>query len=96
MGGGGRGGGGAPAGGHLVVETSNTTGGWLRKNGVPYSPQMTMTEYFNVFTTPNNDTWLVHTQLTTDPMYLNGEWVTSNHFKKEPDGSKWTPAPCKG
>lgn len=87
---------GAAAGGHLVVQTSNTTGGWLRKNGVPYSQQMTMTEYVDVFTAPNGDVWLVHTQLTTDPMYLNGEWVTSNHFKKEPNGSKWSPAPCKG
>ena len=35
-GGGGRGGQ-APAGGNLKVTTSNMRGGWLRKNGVPYS-----------------------------------------------------------
>jgi hypothetical protein len=30
-----------------------------------------------------------------DPTYLQQEFVTSSHFKKEPDGSKWAPAPCK-
>lgn len=89
------GGGGAPVTGNLKVVTTNTTGGWLRKNGIPYSEQMTMTEYFDVFTASNGDTWLVQTQITADPMYLNGEWVTSNHFKKEPDDSKWSPEPCR-
>ena len=96
VGGGGRGGGaGAPVTGNLSVVTTNTTGGWLRKNGVPYSQDMTMTEFFDSFTAANGDTWLVHTQLTTDPQFLNGEWVTSNHFKKEPDATKWSPAACK-
>ena len=94
---GGRGGGGGnPPTGNLMVTTTNTTGGWLRKNGAPYSQQMSMVEYFDVFTATNGDTWLVQTQVTSDPMYLNGEWITSNHFKKEPDNSKWSPAPCKG
>ncbi len=30
-----------------MVTTTNTTGGWLRKNGAPYSQNMTMTEYFD-------------------------------------------------
>jgi hypothetical protein len=94
-GGGGRGGGGGPATGDLMVTTNNTTGGWLRKNGAPYSDQTTITEYFDSFTANNGDTWLVQTQITTDPMYLNGDWITSNHFKKEADASKWSPAPCK-
>ena len=34
--------------------------------------------------------------IVTDPQYLNGPWVTTSHFKKEPDGSKWNPQPCKG
>ena len=29
-----------------------------------------------------------------DPVYLTGPLVTSPHFKKEPDGSKWDPTPC--
>jgi hypothetical protein len=31
----------------------------------------------------------------TDPRYLNQDFVTSSHFKKETDGSKWSPSPCK-
>ena len=30
-----------------------------------------------------------------DPKYLNTPWVTTSHFKKEPDGAKWAPAPCR-
>jgi type IV pilus assembly protein PilB len=29
-----------------------------------------------------------------DPVYLNGPYIVSPHFKKEPDGSRWDPAPC--
>jgi hypothetical protein len=93
--GGGRGAGGDTV-GDLKVVTTNTTGGWLRKNGVPYSRQASMREFFNTYTLPNGDEWLVHTQITSDPMYLNQDWWISNHFKKEPDGSKWSPTPCKG
>lgn len=92
------GGGGAGRGGNagdLMVTTTNTNGGWLRKNGVPYSPQTTLTEYFDTYRLPNGDDWLVHTQITSDPMYLNQDWVISSHFKKEPDNSKWAPSPCR-
>ena len=29
-----------------------------------------------------------------DPTYLNEPFVTSTHFKKEPDNSKFAPTPC--
>jgi hypothetical protein len=96
-GGAGRGGGrGAPAvGGNLKVVTTNLSGGWLRKNGVPYSDQTTMTEYFDRFATPGGDQWLIVTTVVADPKYLNQEFVTSTHFRREPDGSKWDPIACK-
>jgi hypothetical protein len=81
--------------GSLKVVTTNTTGGWLRKNGVPYSPQTVVREYFDTHTLPNGDEWLVQAQITSDPMYLSQDWWISSHFKKEADGSKWSPAPCK-
>ena len=71
------------------------TAGWLRKNGVPYSDSAILTEYVDRFAAPNGDQWLVFTSLVNDPTYLNQEFVTSSHFKREPDGSKWSPAPCK-
>ncbi len=30
-----------------------------------------------------------------DPRYLNAPWVVSNHYRREPDGSKWDPQPCE-
>ena len=69
--------------------------GWLRKNGVPYSENATMTEYYDRFAAPNGDEWFAVTTIVSDPKYLNQDFVTSTHFKKEPDGSKWAPKPCK-
>src|SRR5688572_5118693 len=89
------GGRGQAAGGNLKVVTTNTTGGWLRKNGVPYSQDAVINEYWDRFTAPNGDNWLTVTTIVEDPMYLNQPFVTSTHFKKEPDGSKWAPAPCR-
>ena len=84
-----------PAGGNLKVVTTNLTGGWLRKNGVPYSDQATMVEYFDRFAAPGNAEWLVITTAVTDPKYLTQEFVTSTHFRREPDGSKWDPTVCR-
>ena len=93
----GRGGGApqAPRFGDLKVTTTNLTAAWLRKNGVPYSENTTVTEYFDRFQAPNKDEWLVVTTIVSDPKYLNQDFVTSTHFKKEPNGSKWSPSPCK-
>jgi hypothetical protein len=87
--------GGAAAAGNLKVTTTSLSGGWLRKNGVPYSDQTTMTEYFDRFATPGGDQWMVITTVVNDPRYLNQEFVTSTHFRREPDGSKWDPTTCK-
>ena len=94
-----RGGGGRgappPVGGTLKVTTTNLTAAWLRRNGVPYSENAAMTEYFDRFATPPGDEWLAVTTLVNDPTYLTAEFYTSSHFKREPDGTKWSPAPCK-
>jgi hypothetical protein len=84
-----------PVGGSLKVTTTNLLAGWLRRNGVPYSENATMTEHFDRFATPGGDQWLVVTTIVNDPTYLTAEFVTSSHFKKEPTGVKWSPSPCK-
>jgi len=33
--------------------------------------------------------------IVEDPVYLTGRFITSSHFRKEPDGSKWNPRPCE-
>jgi len=84
----------APGGGSLRVVTSNLRAGYLRKNGVPYSERATVTEHFDITSMPEGGPLLLVTTVVNDPVYLTGPYVTSPHFKKEPDGSKWDPTPC--
>ena len=84
-----------PPGGSLKVVTTNVKAGWLRKNGVPYSENAVVTEYFDRFPAPDATEWFVVTTTVEDPTYLTGPFVTSSHFRKEPDGSKWNAQPCK-
>ena len=80
--------------GSLKVVTTQLRPGYLRKNGVPYSRNAVLTEHWDVFTLPGGDTWLTITSIVEDRLYLRVPWLTALHFKKEPDGSKWDPAPC--
>jgi hypothetical protein len=93
---GGRGGGpGAPRFGSLKVITTQLRQGWLRKNGVPYSENAVVTEFYDRFRSTNGDEWFFVTTAVNDAAFLQQEFVTSSHFKREPDGSKWTPSACK-
>ena len=90
----GRGGRGAMRSGQLKVVTTQMRGGYLRTNGVPYSENAVLTEYFVRVTAPNGDEWLVVTSIVDDPAYLNEPFVTSTHFKREPNDTKFAPTPC--
>jgi hypothetical protein len=93
LGGGPRAGSGARA---LEVVTTRLRPGYLRKNGVPYSADATVTEYYDVFKEPSGSEWFVVTTIVRDPQYLVGPWVTTTNFKREgqADASKWNPTPC--
>jgi hypothetical protein len=97
----GRGGGmfGGPApkpSGALKAVTTHIRPGYLRKNGVPFSANAVLTEYFNVLGPEDNgDRWLVVTTIVQDPQFLNTRFFTSTHFKKLPDGSSWHPTACR-
>jgi len=84
-----------PQGGSLKVVTTQARAGYLRKNGVPYSEDMVLTEYFDRHNEPTGDQWFTVTSIVEDPKYLTGPYVTTTHFKKEPDGSKWRPTGCE-
>jgi hypothetical protein len=84
-----------PPGGSLKVVTNKLVPGWLRKNGVPYSADTVLTEYYDRFAAPNGEEWLVVTTIVEDPQYLNGRFITSSHFRREKDRSKWNPKPCR-
>ena len=81
-------------GGSLRVVTTNMRAGYLRKNGVPYSERATVSEHFDLAPLPDGGELLLVTTIVEDPVYLTGPYVTSPHFKKERDGSKWDPTPC--
>jgi len=84
----------AGTGGALHVVTMHMRPGYLRKNGVPYSGDAILTEYYNRFDR-NGVSYLIVTSIVDDPKYLNLEFNTSEEFKREPDASKWNPAPCR-
>lgn len=82
-------------GGKLYVLTDNLSPGWLRRNGVPYGSQTHLSEWFQVFDDPSGKHWFDVTTRVDDPEYLLAPFITSSDFRKEPDGSKWSPHPCK-
>ena len=75
--------------------TANPYAGFRRSsNGVPYSEDAVVTEYFARFAAPNGDEWLMVTTLVDDPRYLTQRFIVSNHFRKEAEGGHWTPRAC--
>jgi len=79
----------------LKVVTTNLRPGWLRANGVPYSAQAVVTEHFMRFAVPEAGEWLTVRTVIDDPTYLVQSFMTSTNFKREADGSKWNPKPCR-
>jgi hypothetical protein len=79
--------------GSLKVSTSKLKSGYLRKNGVPYSENATMTEYYDLINDPHG-TYLVLTQNVEDPAYLTSAFPTTVHFRKQADATGWNPQPC--
>jgi hypothetical protein len=83
-------------GGDLRVVTTGFREGYLRKNGVPYSQDATITEYIHRLPThPNGDSWLNVITVVDDPRYLTQPFYTSTNFRLEPDASKFAPTPCR-
>jgi hypothetical protein len=97
---GGRGGGGSDASanptgrGDLKVATTHLKAGYLRRNGVPYSDNAQLTEYYDIVKEQNGDTMLVVTIVTTDPQYLREPFIITSHFKKQANNDGWKPTPC--
>ncbi len=83
-----------PRAGSLKVVTSNMKAGYLRKNGVPYSANATLSEYYDLIQEANGDRYLVLTQTVEDPTYLDRPYMTTAHFRKQADAAGWNPTPC--
>ena len=83
-----------PKNGSLRVVTTQLRPGYLRKNGVPYSANAVLTEYWDVFKWANGEEWLTITTQIEDPLYLREPRLVAFPFKKESNGAKWDPTPC--
>ena len=84
---------GEPRNGDLKVVTTKLRPGYLRKNGIPYSENAVVTEWYD----RHNDAsgvWLVVSTEVKDPQYLSVPFITSTHFKKLPDNAPWKPEAC--
>ena len=80
--------------GTMVVNTTDLKAGYLRKNGVPYSHNTTLTEYYDLVKERNGETLMVVTIVVTDPMYLREPFIISSHFKKQASEAGWKPSDC--
>jgi hypothetical protein len=78
----------------LKVVTTKLKPGYLRRNGVPYSANATMTEYFDRVEQPNGAPLLVIATTIEDPAYLTQPYMVATHFQQQRDASGWMPTPC--
>jgi hypothetical protein len=83
-----------PVGGSLKVTTSHLKAGYLRKNGVPYSENTGLVEYYDLVQERNGDVLMVVTIVVTDPTYLREPFIISSHFKKQAGDTGWNPTAC--
>lgn len=79
---------------YLKVTTTNMLAGYLRKNGIPYSENAVLTEYYDYFQDPDGTTIMNVTIVVDDPQFLNQRYVVVANFQKESNASKWDPSPC--
>ena len=80
--------------GALKVRTTNMRPGWLRRNGVPYSEQTVVTEYFTRFTHPQAGDWFVVTTTVEDPTYLTGRSPPAATSRRKRTGRSSSPLPA--
>ena len=80
--------------GELRITTRNMRPGYIRKNGVPYSANAALTEYFVRLVDDDGQQYLAVTQQLEDALYLAQPIIRTMLFKKQADGAGWNPTPC--
>ena len=81
--------------GTLEVHTTQIRPGYLRKNGVPFSEDTTVTEYFTAWQEPGGQQWFTVMTIVADPRYLREPFITTSDFKKERDMQNWDSLECQ-
>ena len=79
--------------GAMKVVTAKFKPGYLQKNGVPYSANGVLTEYFDVIKDASGE-FLVDSITFEDPTYLTTKYETAVTFKKQADAAGWNPTAC--
>jgi hypothetical protein len=82
------------SGGNLKVVTTNLSGGYMRKNGAPYSNATTLTEYIDLHKMPNGDTWINITTHVDDPIYFSTPLIVTTDLKQLPNRRGWDSTEC--
>lgn len=80
--------------GALQVDTTHLRPGYLQKNGVPFSEETSMTEYYNRIAAGDGTQYLVVQIFVDDPVYLSDHWIGTVQFLREPDGKNFNPTTC--
>jgi hypothetical protein len=80
--------------GDLKVMTSDLSAGYLRKNGIPYSDNAKLVEYYDLLQKVGGEQLLVVTSSLTDPVYLTKVFIVNSNFKKLSGAAGWEPSPC--
>jgi len=81
--------------GTLKVVTTDMREGYFRKNGVPYSSDAVLTEYYDLLVQQDGSEWLVVLSVLDDPTYFSQPIITSTNFRREDDRSGWNPTECR-
>jgi hypothetical protein len=90
---------GGPAGtpsGSLKVVTTRMRPGYVTRNGVPFSNNATLTEFYDLVKEKSGTQYLVLTSMLDDLAYMSQPMWTATHFKKQGDASGFNPAACQG
>ena len=82
--------------GSLKVVTTRMKPGYVTRNGVPFSANATLTEYYDVVKTKSGVEYLVLTSMLDDAAYMSQPMWTASHFKKQRDASGFKPMACSG
>jgi len=80
--------------GQMRVTTTQLRPGYMRKNGVPYSSNAVLTEYFLRLVDNGGQEYLAVTTMLDDPQYLQQPYVKTYQFKKQRDAAGWRPTAC--
>ena len=92
----GRGGAAAGPSGSLKVVTNRMKPGYATRNGVPFSSNAILTEYYDLVKEKSGVEYLILTSSLDDSTYMTQPMWTATHFKKQADSAGFVPVGCDG